>query len=190
MPNCDSSTTHQDALALLEELRARLVMVERLVAPKPVALASATGEVTVLAVQVEGTNAAIPLTSVQQVVPYAWLTRIPESPPWVAGLLDLGGRMICVIDVGARIAGKPHSPRAEDFIVICQVEQRLIGLCVGKVQDVVTFASGEVEPPPSDIPYASYLLGTVSHGGSPILLFSVELLLHGLEASNAMESST
>jgi chemotaxis signal transduction protein len=189
MPNSESSTTNQEALALLEELRARLAIVERLVAPKPVALATATGEVTVLAVQVDGADAAIPLLSVQRVVPYAWLTPIPESPPWVAGLLDLGGRMICVLDVGARIAGRPHCPRAEDFIVICQVEQRLIGLCVGRVKDVVTFTSGEVEPPPSDIPYASYLLGTISHGGSPVLLFSVELLLHGLEASSVMETS-
>jgi purine-binding chemotaxis protein CheW len=189
MSNSALSTTHQDALALLEELRARLAVVERLVAPKPVVPAPPSGELTVLVVQVQGTDAALPLGSVLEVVPYAWLTPIPEAPPWVAGLLDLGGQMLGVLDVEARVAGKPHCPRATDFIVICHVEERLIGLCVSAVREVVNFASGAVAPPPPDVPYASYLLGTISHGRSPLLLFSVELLLHASDLPAMPETS-
>ncbi len=189
MVNTDSPSTHQEALVMLQELRARLAVVERLVAPRPAAVAGPTGDVTVLAVRVRDADAAIPLASVQEVVPYAWLTPVPEAPPWVAGLLDLGGKMICVLDVGARIGGEPHRPRAADFIVICQVEERWIGLCVGAVRDVVTFPSRSVAPPPSDVPYASYLVGTISHGGSPILLLSVELLLRCSDLPTISEQS-
>jgi purine-binding chemotaxis protein CheW len=183
----DTATLEQ-ALQLLNELRARLAMVENLVAPKPsVQGFTDQGELKVLLVQVKRMEAALPLQSIQEVVPYAWLTRIPEAPAWVAGLLDLGGQMICVLDVAARATGEAHTPRVEDFIVVCQLDQRAVGLCVNAVRDVVSFPASAVAPPPRDVPYAPYLLGSISHGASPILLLSAELLLHGSELSTRAE---
>jgi chemotaxis signal transduction protein len=172
----------EQALCMLNELRARLAMVERLVTPQQeLEPLTSAGDITVLLVQVRGIDAAIPLQTVQEVVPFAWLTPIPEAPPWMAGLLDLGGKMLGVLDVSARIANESHSPRAEDFIVICEFAGRSVGLCVSAVTDVVSFPSSAVAPPPRDIPYAPYLLGTISQGTSPILLLSANVLLHGSE---------
>lgn len=183
------TSNFEQAMGMLDELRARLAMLERLVAPKPAPYAlAAQGEITVLLLRVHGMDAAIPLQSVQEVVPYAWLTPIPQAPPWVAGVLDLGGAMVCVLDVGARATGGVHSPRVEDFIVICQIDRRLVGLCVSAVMDVVSFPASAVATPPSDVPYAPYLLGTISRGASPILLLSVELLLHGSEQTSHAEA--
>jgi chemotaxis signal transduction protein len=154
-----------------------LALVERLVAPRPAPL-PVDGEIRVLGMEVQGLNAAIFAGSVEEVVPYAWLTEIPEAPPWVAGLLDLGGRMVCVLDVAARISGSSHHPRVQDVIVVCRVEQRRIGLCVNAVHPVTTYSAEALGPPPVDVPYAPYLLGTLGRAGSPLLLFSVELLLN------------
>ena len=141
-------------------------------------LSTLAEDLTALVVDVHEMTAAIPIASVVEVVPYAWLTPLPEAPTWVAGVLDLGGRMIGVLDIGARVRGGAHHPRVEDFIVICRVQQRQVGLCVNAVRNVATFPRQAVAPPPADVPFAPYLLGTISHSGSSLLLFGVELLWH------------
>jgi chemotaxis signal transduction protein len=176
MSTSDPLLSHQQALALLSELRARLALVEQSLAPRPPPL-SLEGEIRVLGMEVQGLNAAVLASSVEEVVPYAWLTEIPEAPPWVAGLLDLGGRMVCVLDVAARISGASHHPRVRDVIVVCRVKQRRIGLCVNAVNPVVAYSAEVLGPPPIDVPYAPYLLGTLGGEGPPLLVFSVELLL-------------
>jgi purine-binding chemotaxis protein CheW len=178
MSGPETPPSHQQALILLAELRARLAAVERLVTPQPAVLPTVQGDVPALVVEVGEMAAALPIASVAEVVPYAWLTPIPEAPVWVAGVLDLGGRMVGVLDVGARVRGEAHRPRAEDFIVLGRVEERQVGLCVNAVRQVATFPAGAVAPPPVDVPFAPYLLGTISHLGSSILLFGVELLWH------------
>lgn len=173
----EPTTLHEQALATLEELRQRLLAVERLVMPRRALPDLPTEAFTVLLLDVRGTKAALALSSVEEVVPYAWLTAIPEAPAWAAGVLELGGRAVYVIDVGARIAGDTHRPNADDFIVICTIDDRYVGLCVTGLHEVITFSAENVSPPPTDIPAAQYLIGTISHGDRPILFLSVERLL-------------
>lgn len=180
MPSSETST-HQQALELLQELRARLAAVERMVAPAPINYARPTVDLTVVIVTVNGSDAAISVDCVEEVVPYAWLTPIPESPGWVAGILDLGGKTICVLDVAARLAGKTHCPRVDDFIVICRVDSRLIGLCVERVRDVKSFPPEAVAPPPADAVAGPYLIATIRGPESTLLLFSVEQLVRVAE---------
>lgn len=176
MSRFEASSSHEQALILLAELRSRLAAVERLVAPESAALPIVSGELSALIVDVGEMAAALPIASVAEVVPYAWLTPIPEAPAWVAGVLDLGGRMVGVLDVHARVWGGRHRPRSEDFIVIGRVGDRQVGLCVNAVRHVASFPAEAVAAPPADVPFAPYLLGTISASGSSILLFGVELL--------------
>jgi chemotaxis signal transduction protein len=136
-----------------------------------------TEDFTVLLLDVRGTTAALPLASVEKVVPYVWLTAIPEAPPWAAGVLELAGRAVYVMDVGARIAGDAHCPGVDDFIVICTIDDRYVGLCVTGLYEVINFSADTVSPPLADIPAAPYLIGTINHGNRPILFLSVERLL-------------
>lgn len=181
MSSSETSTTQQQALELLQELRVRLAAVERMVAPPPIDYVHPSEDLTVLIVRVNGFDAAISVRCVEEVVPYALLTPIPESPGWVAGILDLGGRTISVLDVAARLSGRTHCPRVDDFIVVCRVESRLIGLCVEQVRDVISFPPEAITPPPTDAVAGPYLIATIRSAESPILLFSVEQLVRVAE---------
>lgn len=181
MSSSEASTTHQQALELLQELRVRLAAVERMVAAAPLVYAKPATDLTVLVVTVDGVDAAIAVDCVEEVVPYAWLTPVPESPGWIAGILDLGGKTICVLDVAARLSGKAHRPRVDDFIVICRVDSRLIGLCVERVRDVKTFPPEAVAPPPTDATAGPYLIATIRGTESTLLLFSVDQLVRVAE---------
>jgi purine-binding chemotaxis protein CheW len=161
---------------VLEELRIRIAEVERLVAPSAPLAPLPAKNFTALLVDVRGTLAAIALDSVEEVVPYASLTPIPEAPRWAAGVLNLGGQAIYVIDVAARILGDEHRPSAQDFIVICHLLDRSIGLCVTGLQGVETFAPQAVAAASVDVVAARYMIGTISHQGVAVLFLSVEQL--------------
>jgi chemotaxis signal transduction protein len=53
--------------------------------------------------RVAGQTVGILEQSVDQVVMICELSPIPESPPWIAGLLNLRGTLVPVVDVRARI---------------------------------------------------------------------------------------
>jgi chemotaxis signal transduction protein len=178
-----ATDTEEQAISIVEELRRRLTEVERLLARRIASPELPKQDFTVLLVEVSGTAAAIPLEAVCEVVSYAWLTPIPEAPQWAAGVLELGGQAIYVVDVAARIFGGSHCPRVDDFIVICQLRDRQVGLCVNGLRGVETFASSAASPVSADVPAASYLIGTISCRGSPVLLIGLELLLRASELS-------
>lgn len=187
MPTPESSMTPQQALELLQELRARLAAVERVIAPKLVRFKLPATSITVLVFTVNGADAAICVECVQEVVSYAQLTPLPESPGWIAGVLDLGGQTVCVIDVAARLLAQTHVPRLDDFIIICRIEDRPVGLVVESLRNVATFAPEAVVPPPSDAPSAPYLIATIRGADAPILLLGLEQLLHVTEFQRDME---
>src|SRR5262245_13046718 len=70
----------------------------------------AAGELALLSCRVAGERAAFPLEDVEEVVAIPALTALPEAEPWVAGLLNLRGRSIPVIDVEARVARRAREP--------------------------------------------------------------------------------
>jgi chemotaxis signal transduction protein len=57
----------------------------------------------VLAARAGADEVALLLEQVEVVVRAAWLTRLPETPPWVLGLLDVHGDQVPVLDLATRI---------------------------------------------------------------------------------------
>lgn len=59
----------------------------------------------ILVFQLADAAAALPTATIRQVLPYLQLTRFPAAPPGVAGLMNLHGLAIPVVDVTAMSGG-------------------------------------------------------------------------------------
>jgi purine-binding chemotaxis protein CheW len=122
---------------------------------------------------------------VVEVVMMAKLTPMPESPEWVAGLLNCRGQTIPVIDVLARLTRAAHRPSLSDVVVICSVAGRRFGLIVQEILSVDTVPPRSVQPPSPETEHAPYLLGVIQLAQQMILLFSVAALLDVASSSGA-----
>ncbi len=92
---------------------------------------------------------AVDILSVQEINRMMELTRIPQSPPEVEGVINLRGRIIPVIDLRKRF-GLTASDRDENSrIVVVEVQERTIGFIVDRVHEVLRIDRGIVEPAPS-----------------------------------------
>jgi purine-binding chemotaxis protein CheW len=117
------------------------------------------------------------LDSLVEVVMLPALCPLPEAPPWVAGVLNLRGKSIPVLDVTARVANTSRELEVSDYVVVCTGPQGLVGLVVQDLGEPTLVAPGDVSRPSDGLNVAPYLLGLVQHDGSQVALLDVGALV-------------
>jgi chemotaxis signal transduction protein len=88
------------------------------------------------------------IAAVREIVPVRKTTRLPGTPDYVDGLINLRGTILTVIDLGARLEGA-RGPVEEGSVVIVEVDGRHLGLVVSEVRDVTPL---RIDPRPEDRP--------------------------------------
>lgn len=90
----------------------------------------------------------LPATEVAQMETFGGATRVPGSAPHVAGLVQVRGRVVPVLDVRARF-GLPAVERGLDArIVVVRVGARQIGLLVDRAREVLRIPEDQFHPAP------------------------------------------
>lgn len=132
----------------------------------------------VLICSLEGSRVALPLSVVDEVIFFCYLTPLPEAPSWVPGLLALPGETLPVLDVAARVRRGRREAELSDLIVLVTLQSRRIGLVVQDVLGIAKVDPASVEVPPESIPQAPYLAGVrPSDDGDALLLIDSERLV-------------
>jgi purine-binding chemotaxis protein CheW len=92
---------------------------------------------------------AVDILSVQEINRMMALTRVPQSPPEVEGVINLRGKIIPVVDLRKRF-GMAEAARSEQSrIVVVEVHGRTIGFIVDRVNEVLRISGKIVEPAPN-----------------------------------------
>ena len=80
---------------------------------------------------------AVAIDRIREIIPARPYTPLPGSGPHVCGLINLRGRIVTVVDLGARLGLDPASARPDHSVVIVDHEGRPAGLAVGEVSRIV-----------------------------------------------------
>jgi len=80
----------------------------------------------------------------------AWqaATPLPNTPPFVRGVMNLRGTIVPVLDLRARFGQGTTEPSAAHVIIVVTVGTRIVGILVDAVSDIVTVLSGDIKPVP------------------------------------------
>jgi len=77
------------------------------------------------------------------------LRRVPGAPSHLAGVMNLRGELVPVIDLGPILGlGQKEIPATLSSVLILSVQASKLALAVDRVKDIVTFAVKELKPPP------------------------------------------
>lgn len=95
---------------------------------------------------------AIEILRVREVLDYEEPTRVPRSPEFFVGIVNLRGEMLPVLDMRV-ILGVPAEPISLDSCVIVteievEDEPMTVGLLADSVQQVIAISDAEIKPPP------------------------------------------
>ncbi len=134
----------------------------------------------------EGDIFAIPVAAVLEILDSRRITRLPEAPMHVLGLIDVRGRSVPVMDLRACLGLPDSEPTEHTRILVLDVGGgRVIGLMVDRVFEVTALDGGGIEPPPDlGAPWRSeHLLGVGRQGEDFVLLLDVGRLFSAGEMS-------
>ncbi|HEX6749672.1 MAG TPA: chemotaxis protein CheW [Longimicrobium sp.] len=87
---------------------------------------------------------AVPIGRIREIIPARPYTPLPGSGGHVCGLINLRGRIVTVVDLGARLGLPPASRIPEHSIVIVEHHAKLVGLAVEEVARIVAVDPGSL----------------------------------------------
>ncbi len=122
---------------------------------------------------------AVDVAQVREIIRMEEITRMPKSPPFVEGIINLRGQIIAVIDLAKRLNMNPSERTEADRIVVVETEDLKVGMIVDSVSEVMSVTEEEIEPPPTLASDAAspYILGVVKRDKRLIILLDLSRLL-------------
>jgi purine-binding chemotaxis protein CheW len=124
----------------------------------------------------------LPITKVQEINRLAPITKLPQTPSFMEGVINLRGRIIPVIDLRKRfnLAVTGHSD--DTRIIIVEVKGQTVGIIVDAVSEVVRMPGANVEPPPpAFILDAQYIYGVGKLDERLLILLDMDRILTSQE---------
>ncbi|MDP2276174.1 MAG: chemotaxis protein CheW [Archangium sp.] len=103
-----------------------------------------------LVARVGAARYAVPLHELASVVPLQRLARIPNAPPWVAGLAHDHGQILTVVDLGALTGERAAEPLR--FGLLIEVAGELFALGVPELEGLVKQWAAAADTIPAGVP--------------------------------------
>ena len=100
---------------------------------------------------VGGALCGINILNIQEINKHFEITKVPQAPDYIEGILNLRGRIVTIIDLGKKIGLAPVNKDKDNRNIIVNSEDEHIGLLVDAISDVVLAKREDIEPPPSNI---------------------------------------
>ena len=138
---------------------------------------------------------AIPILAVQEINRMMDITRVPQSPAFVEGVINLRGKVIPVVDLRKRFGMPINENTGDERIIVVEVqgetEARVIGFTVDKVNRVLRIGSDIVEPAPAMACGADseYVLGVGKLDEGLLILLSLDKLFSQRELELAASAA-
>lgn len=115
--------------------------------------------------------------SVQEVIRYQVMTRVPKAPPAVSGLINLRGRIVTAIDLRTRLGIKARDAGTLPMNVVVQCDDGAVSLLVDQIGDVIEVNAENFETPPDTLhgPARELVKGAYKLDGRLLLLLECDI---------------
>ena len=91
----------------------------------------------------------VDISKVREIVRVQEITRVPGTPDFMLGVVNLRGRILSVVDLGHRLGLDPSTVTANSRILVTHLERVSVGFLVDAATEVTKIATHDVEPAPS-----------------------------------------
>ena len=82
-------------------------------------------------------NYSIPLEEVSQIIRYENVTDVPTAPPFVDGVINVGGDVIPVVNLRTRFALERREMSRKNRVIIVQKQDIRYGILVDSVREIL-----------------------------------------------------
>ncbi len=121
----------------------------------------------------------IEIKKVREIILVGEITRVPQTPPYVKGLINLRSTVIPIIDLKLRFGLPETAPTDETRIVVANVNGKTIGVIVDAVSEVLRISKDQIAPPPPTVAGLGreYLVGLARLKERLLILLDIEKIM-------------
>ncbi|OEU72874.1 MAG: chemotaxis protein CheW [Desulfuromonadales bacterium C00003068] len=95
---------------------------------------------------------AVEISKVREVLDFSDVTKVPQTPEFMRGVINLRGSVVPVVDMRLKFGMDGVEATVNTCIIIVEVimdgEASVLGSLVDSVQEVLDIESDQIEPPP------------------------------------------
>lgn len=121
----------------------------------------------------------VDILRVQEIKGYTTVTRIPNTPAHIKGVLNLRGTIVPIVELRTKFGMPTIEYTMFTVIVVVVVQDKVMGLVVDAVSDVLNIEKKDIQPPPEfgnkvDV---SFISGIGKSGDRLVSLLDIDRLL-------------
>ncbi len=94
----------------------------------------------------------VSILKVKEIIGMMDITLVPKTPDFIKGVINLRGKIIPIMDLRIKFGMQAQDYDERTCIIIAEVvikgAQKLLGVVVDTVSEVVTISESQIEPPP------------------------------------------
>lgn len=136
-----------------------------------------------LTFKLAGEEYGISITKVQEIKGWCPVTKIPNTPDYVSGVLNIRGNIVPIIDVRARfnLEKIEYTPTTVIIVlsIVSESRKKDVGIVVDAVSDVLNVNKEHIKETPElgDNVDVEFLNGMTSTGDQMVMLLNIDKLL-------------
>jgi purine-binding chemotaxis protein CheW len=123
---------------------------------------------------------ALEITKVREVLDFTKVTKVPKTPPFMKGVINLRGGVVPVVDLRLKFDMSETEKTVDTCIIIVEIlmddEQCLIGALADSVQEVMDLGADQIEPAPKIGTHlnTAFIKGMGKHNDEFIIILDIE----------------
>jgi purine-binding chemotaxis protein CheW len=145
-----------------------------------------TGTMQLVSFRLDQEEYGIEITKVQEIILMGEITRVPQTPNFIKGLINLRSTVIPIVDLRLRFGLKEEPATDDTRIMVVNVAGKTIGIIVDAVSEVLRISQEQIAPPPPTVAGLGreYLTGLVKFDKRLLILLDIDRILASEETQS------
>ena len=133
----------------------------------------------------------VEVLKVREIIRMPTITKMPNVPQYVEGIINLRGKVIPIISMRSRLSLAENENSGQTRIIIMDVAGSLTGFIVDAVSEVIRINSSEIQPPPTMVLSGGidqeFITGVFNHAERLLIIMDTDRLFSDDERESFIE---
>lgn len=90
----------------------------------------------------------VPIGAVREINRVTDITNVPQTPKFVAGVMNLRGKVVPVVDLRLKFGMESTEQTKQTCIIVIESDSGQVGMIVDSVSGVIDLSANQIEPAP------------------------------------------
>lgn len=123
----------------------------------------------------------VDISQIQEIIRMVEVTRVPRTPEYVDGVINLRGQLIPIVDLRTRFGMERAAPTKHTRIIVTDIGSKRVGIVVDSASEVLSIPIEAIEQAPEIIAGAAtdYIQGVGKIGDRLVILLDLTMVISG-----------